>query len=131
MCSGEFIENSSSRPYAGGMLRTLVGVTVLIAAVGADGLYAPAGEIHVGGPGRFDYLTVDSAARRLYLSHGTEVVVIDTAANTVVGRIPDTPGVHGIVIAPNGKGFITAGQENKVAIFDPKTLKVSMKVDTG
>ena len=75
--------------------------------------------------------TVDSAAKRLYLSHGTEVVVIDTATNTIVGRIPDTPGVHGIAIAPNGKGFITAGQENKVAIFDLKTMKVSMKVDTG
>ena len=113
------------------MLRTLAVVAVLIAAVSADGQYAPAGEIHVGGLGRFDYLAVDSPAHRLYLSHGTEVVVIDTATNTIVGRIPDTQGVHGIVIAPNGKGFITAGQENKVAIFDPGTLKVSTKVDTG
>ena len=91
----------------------------------------PAGDIHVGGLGRFDYLAVDSPAKRLYLSHGTEVVVIDTTTNTIVGRIPDTPGVHGIAIAPNGKGFITAGQENKVAIFDLKTMKVSMKVNTG
>ncbi len=93
--------------------------------------YAPAGEIHVGGLGRFDYLAVDSAAKRLYLSHGTEVVVIDTATNKVIGTIPDTPGVHGIAIAPNGKGFITAGQENKVAIFDPKTMQIVMRVDTG
>ena len=113
------------------MLKTLVVVAALLAAVSADGQYAPAGEIHVGGLGRFDYLTVDSAAKRLYLSHGTEVVVIDTATDTIVGRIPDTPGVHGIAIAPNGKGFITAGQENKVAIFDLKTMKVLMKVDTG
>ncbi|HTH25478.1 MAG TPA: YncE family protein [Vicinamibacterales bacterium] len=113
------------------MLRTLAVFAVLVAAGSADGQYAPAGEIHVGGLGRFDYLAVDSPAKRLYLSHGTEVVVIDTATNTIVGRIPDTPGVHGIAIAPNGKGFITAGQENKVAIFDPKTMKVSMKVDTG
>ena len=113
------------------MLRTLAVVAVLIASVSADGPYAPAGEIHVGGPGRFDYLTVDSAAKRLYLSHGTEVVVIDTATDTIVGRIADTPGVHGILIAPNGKGFITAGQENRVAIFDPKTMKVLTKVNTG
>jgi hypothetical protein len=113
------------------MLRTLAVVAVLIAAAGADGPYAPAGDIHVGGLGRFDYLTVDSAAKRLYLSHGTEVVVIDTATDTIVGRIPDTGGVHGIVIAPNGKGFITAGQEHKVAIFDPKTLQVSTRVETG
>ncbi len=97
----------------------------------ADTMYAPAGEIQVGGAGRFDYLFVDSAAHRLYLSHGTEVVVIDTAAQTVVGRIPDTPGVHGIAIAPNGKGFITAGNENKVNVFDVKTLQSLMKVDTG
>jgi len=57
--------------------------------------------------------------------------VIDTAASKVIGTIAGTPGVHGILIAPNGKGFITAGQENKVAIFDLKTMKVSMKVDTG
>jgi DNA-binding beta-propeller fold protein YncE len=113
------------------MLKTLAVVAALLVAVSAEGQYAPAGEIHVGGLGRFDYLTVDSAAKRLYLSHGTEVVVIDTATDTIVGRIADTPGVHGIAIAPNGKGFITAGQENKVAIFDLKTMKVLMKVDTG
>ena len=113
------------------MLKPLAIVAALIAAVSADGQYAPAGEIHVGGLGRFDYLAVDGAAKRLYLSHGTEVVVIDTATDKIVGRIPDTQGVHGIAMAPNGKGFITAGQENKVAIFDPKTMKVLMKVDTG
>ena len=113
------------------MLKPFAVVAALIAAVGADGPYAPAGEIHVGGLGRFDYLAVDSAAKRLYLSHGTEVVVIDTATDKIVGRIPDTQGVHGIVIAPNGKGFITAGQENKVAIFDPKTMQVVTKIETG
>ncbi len=114
------------------MLKAHVAVAVLALSVTASAqTYAPAGEVHIGGPGRFDYLTVDSAARRLYLSHGTEVVVIDTATDKVVGRIPDVAGVHGIAIAPNGKGFITAGQENKVAIFDVKTLAVLMKVDTG
>ena len=114
------------------MLKTTVAFVVLALSVTASAqTYAPAGEVHVGGLGRFDYLTVDSAARRLYLSHGTEVVVIDTATDKVVGKIPDVAGVHGILIAPNGKGFITAGQENKVAIFDLKTLAVLMKVDTG
>lgn len=113
------------------MFKSLVAVVALLIGVTADGQYAPGGDIPVGGLGRFDYLTVDSAARRLYLSHGTEVVVIDLAANKVIGKIADTPGVHGIAIAPNGKGFITAGQENKVAVFDLKTLQVLMKVDTG
>ena len=115
------------------MRTSLIAAAVLVTtiAVAAQGQYAPAGEIHVGGQPRFDYLTVDSAAKRLYLSHATEVVVIDLAANKVVGTIPDTRGVHGIIIAPNGKGFITAGQENKVVVFDPKTLQVSSRVDTG
>lgn len=113
------------------MFKSLVAVVALLVGFTADGQYTPAGDIPVGGLGRFDYLAVDSAAKRLYLSHGTEVVVIDIATNKVIGRIADTAGVHGIAIAPNGKGFITAGQENKVAVFDLKTLQILMKVDTG
>src|SRR5690349_14268121 len=56
--------------------------------------------IEVGGDGGWDYLTVDSAARRLYVSHATRVVVIDLDKNAVVGEIPDTNGVHGIAIVP-------------------------------
>ena len=93
--------------------------------------YVPAGEIAVGGVGRFDYLHVDSAAKRLYLSHGQEVVVIDTANQSVVGKISDTPGVHGIFVVPNGHGFITNGAEAKVSVFDTKTLQTLMKVETG
>lgn len=114
------------------MRKILMMVAALLFGVAAaDAQYAPAGEIPIGGLGRFDYLAVDSPAKRLYVSHGTEVVVIDTTTNKVIGKIADTPGVHGIAIAPNGKGFITVGQENKVAIFDLKTLQVSMRVDTG
>ena len=113
------------------MHKSLIAVVAVIIGFAADGQYAPAGEIPIGGLGRFDYLTVDSPAKRLYVSHGTEVVVIDIATNKVIGKIADTPGVHGIAIAPNGKGFITDGQENKVAVFDLKTLQILMKVDTG
>jgi YVTN family beta-propeller protein len=113
------------------MVKALLVVAALLVSAAAGAQYAPDGEIPIGGAGRFDYLTVDSAAKRLYLSHGTEVVVIDTAANKVIGTIADTPGVHGILIAPNGKGFITVGQANKVAIFDPATMQIVMRVDTG
>ena len=110
----------------------VVGALLLsLMSVAAEAQYAPAGEIPVGGAARFDYLTVDSAAKRLYLTHATEVVVIDIAANKVIGTIAGTAGVHGVLIAPNGKGFITAGQENKVAVFDPKTLQITTKIDTG
>ena len=71
------------------------------------------------------------AAQRLYISHGTEVVVIDLAKDAVVGEITNTPGVHGVALAPElGRGLITCGRENKAAIFDLKTLKILSKVDT-
>ena len=83
-------------------------------------------EISLGGEGGWDYLTVDSAARRLYVSHGTHVVVVDLDTNKVVGDIPDTPGVHGIAIAQElNKGFISNGRGNNITIFDMKTLKAT------
>ena len=93
--------------------------------------YAKVAEIKIGGAGAFDYLTVDSAAKRLYVTHGTEIVVIDLATNAIVGRIADTPRVHGIAIGANGRGFTSNGGENKVGIVDLKTLATLSKVDTG
>src|SRR4029077_11834597 len=55
--------------------------------------------ITVGGDGSWDYLTLDSAARRLYISRATHVLVIDADTGTIVGDIPDTQGVHGVAIA--------------------------------
>src|SRR5215510_5622122 len=81
-------------------------------------------EIKIGGEGGWDYLIVDPAAHRLYVSHATHVVVVDVDKNAVVGDIPDTPGVHGIAIAPDlNKGFISNGRGNNVTVFDLKTLK--------
>ena len=109
-----------------------------LAAVAAKGLQAQDGpyhfskEISIGGEGGWDYLSVDPAAHRLYVSHATHIVVIDTQAGKVVGDIPDTPGVHGFAIASDlGRGFSSNGRENKVGIVDLKTLKLIQKVDTG
>ena len=89
-------------------------------------------EIPVGGDGGWDYLSVDSAAQRLYVSHGTKVVVIDLAKDTVAGEITNTPGVHGLAPAPElGRGLVTCGRENKAALVDLKTLETISKVDTG
>ena len=90
------------------------------------------GEIKVGGEGSWDYLTVDATARRLYVSHATHVAVIDIDAGKVVGDIPDTPGVHGIAIAPElNRGFVSNGRGNTVTIFDLKTLKSVGQAATG
>jgi len=84
------------------------------------------------GDGGFDYLTIDSFARRLYVSHGTEVDVLDADSGKVVGTIPDTPGVHGIALASDSKhGFTSNGREDKVSMFDLLTLKLIKKIDVG
>jgi DNA-binding beta-propeller fold protein YncE len=106
-----------------GFVLVLASVAFLKAA--ATG-YHILNEIKIGGEGGWDYLTVDSAARRLYVSHATHVVVVDIDKNSVVGDIPDTPGVHGIALAPElNKGFISNGRGNNVTIFDLKTLKAT------
>jgi DNA-binding beta-propeller fold protein YncE len=85
--------------------------------------------IAVGGEGGWDYLTVDPAARRLYVSRGNRVVVLDLDKETVVGELADTPGVHGIAIVPElGKGFTSNGRDSSVTAFDLKTLKATAKI---
>jgi YVTN family beta-propeller protein len=114
------------------MRRLLIVLLLPCLVAAAPTGYHVTGEIKIGGEGGWDYLTVDSAARRLYVSHATHVVVVDLDANKVVGDIPDTPGVHGIAIAPElNRGFISNGRGNTVSIFDLKTLKVTGTAATG
>lgn len=101
------------------------------AAPGSSG-YHVVKTIPIGGNGRWDYCVVDRAARRLYVSHGTHVVVLDADSGAVVGDIPNTLGVHGIALATDlGRGFITAGRANTIIIFDLKTLKTLGTVKSG
>jgi DNA-binding beta-propeller fold protein YncE len=87
--------------------------------------YRVAKKFSVGGEGGWDYLVVDSPARRLYVSRATRVMVLDADTGAVVGEIPDTEGVHGIAIAADlGRGFTSNGRSSTITIFDPKTLKV-------
>jgi DNA-binding beta-propeller fold protein YncE len=79
----------------------------------------------LGGDGFWDYLELDPAARRLYISHSTHVVVMNADSGTVVGDIPNTNGVHGIALAPElGRGFTSNGRDTTVTIFDMQSLKV-------
>jgi hypothetical protein len=79
-----------------------------------------------GGGEYFDYVTVDSTARRVYLSHGTEVKVLDADNFSVVGTISGLKGCHGVLVLPDlGKGFITDGEAARVVVFDLKTLKIT------
>src|SRR5271157_2573438 len=98
----------------------------------ADPGYHVIKKLQFGGEGGWDYLSVDSTARRLYISRSTHVMVVDMDTDKVVGDIADTPGVHGIAIAPElNRGFTSNGRANAVTMFDLKTLKVLGHVKTG
>jgi DNA-binding beta-propeller fold protein YncE len=88
--------------------------------------------IPIGGEGPWDYCIVDAAARRVYISHFTHVVVLNADTGAIVGDIPDTQGVHGIALAPAlGLGFTSNGHANTVTVFDLKSLKTIRTVETG
>jgi DNA-binding beta-propeller fold protein YncE len=100
-------------------------------APGASG-YHVVKTIPIGGEGGWDLLVADGNARRVYLSHATHVVVLDADSGAKVGDIPDTQGVHGVALAPDlGRGFVSSGRTNSVAIFDLKSLKTIATVSTG
>ena len=106
-------------------------VPMAVAAPPADG-YSVVKKIPIPGQGSWDYLSVDEGARRLYVSHGTQVEVIDVDSGNIVGSIPNTPGVHGIAIAAElGRGFVSNGKASTVTIFDLKSLKPIADVPTG
>ena len=118
-------------------MRKIISLTCLFAAAAFAVFAASTGyhlikEIKIGGEGGWDYPEMDGAGRRLYLSHGTHVVVVDPDAGKVVGDIPNTPGVHGTQIVPSlNRGFISNGRGNNVTIFDLKTLKTISQSATG
>src|SRR6202167_1625434 len=104
--------------------------TVRVSAT--DSSYSVIKKIPIPGQGSWDYLTIDEGARRLYVSHGTQVEVLDVDSGAIVGKIENTQGVHGIAIAPDiGRGFVSNGQSSTVTIFDLKTLKTIADVPTG
>jgi DNA-binding beta-propeller fold protein YncE len=80
-------------------------------------------EVALPGDEGWDYLAFEQGGHRLFVSHGTRVLVVDTDAFKVVGELADTPGVHGIALAPDlGRGYISAGRANTIVVFDLKTL---------
>src|SRR6476620_657453 len=118
-------------------MRLRLAVLMLSSAIalqnaGAGDAYKFLSEIPIGGEGGWDILTIDSAAKRLYVSHSTKVVVVDLEKNAVAGEITDTPGVHGFIPIPElQRGFTTNGKENKASVVDLATLKTISQVDTG
>ncbi|MFY9562529.1 MAG: YncE family protein [Terriglobales bacterium] len=86
----------------------------------------------LGGNGGWDYITVDSEGRRLFIARSDRVMVVDEDSGKLLTEIPDTPGVHGVALAPEfGRGFISDGGEHMVTIFDLKSLKPLNKIKVG
>jgi DNA-binding beta-propeller fold protein YncE len=101
-------------------------------AVFAQSHYHIAGVFHIPSGGGYDYTTVDSASNRLYVSHGTQVNVIDKATGDSIGVISTDKDVHGIALVHKlGKGYITNGAANSVVVFDLATFKILAHVPTG
>jgi len=104
--------------------------TAAMATDSASRLFKVLKKVPLEGGGRWDYVTVDPASQRVYVARATHVPVLDSESGAVVGDIPDTKGAHGVTLV-DGVGFITCGLENKVKMFDPKTLKLESEIETG
>jgi YVTN family beta-propeller protein len=85
-----------------------------------------------GGKEYWDYITFDPSSRQLYVSHNTEVKVVDADSGKIVGSIPDLKRVHGIALVKDlGRGFLSDGGADEVVVFDLKTLKATAHIKTG
>jgi DNA-binding beta-propeller fold protein YncE len=94
-------------------------------AQNAKSSYSIVNNINLPGEGGWDYLSVDEVGGRLFVSHGTVVQVVDLKTRKLIGTIEDTPGVHGIAIAPDlNKAFISVGRNASVKVINLTTLAV-------
>ncbi len=106
--------------------------TVLALTITAADSYHLHKKIPIPGNGGWDYVAADSDARRLYVSHDTEIVVMDLDTGAIVGRIAGGPDMHGAAVAPElGRGFISVTNPGSVVIFDLKTLAKIGEVRVG
>jgi len=111
---------------------TLVTLVLVTSGLAAAPGYHEVKTYKLGGEGGWDYLTFDHPSNRLYISRSTHVIVIDADSGKPVGDIPDTPGVHGIALAPEfGRGFVSNGREGTVTVFDLKSLKELNRIKVG
>jgi DNA-binding beta-propeller fold protein YncE len=126
VAEGEVIMKNRSMLLAG------ISLITLASALFAAGGYHQMKRIPIPGDTRWDYITADTEARRLYVPHGTEVVVLNLDTGAIVGRITGPRDVHGVAVAPAfGHGFISASDPGSVTMFDLKTLAVLHKERVG
>src|ERR1700704_901542 len=107
------------------------GVTAL-AAVGPGPGYHVVQRFVIGGPGRWDYVALDTIHRRLFVARETRVTVLDPESGKLLGEIPGLGGAHGVAFAYDvGRGFATSGRDSTVTMFDLNTFQVLGKLHAG
>ncbi len=103
-----------------------------VGADAPDGGYRILKKIPVGGEGGWDYLTMDAAARRLYITRSNRVLVLDVEEGKLVGEVAQTPGVHGVALVPKHKrGFTSNGGDSTATVFDLETLREVARTKVG
>jgi len=110
------------------MLSCLMQATAF-SSVAQSSEYKIINTFHLVGDGGWDYLSIDESSNRLFVSHGTQVQVVDLSSGKLIGSVPGLSGVHGIAIAAEiNKAFISCGRDSSVVIVDLKTLKFIDKI---
>lgn len=107
-------------------------MVVSLSAQPSSSGYHVAKKLPISGEARWDYITVNPISRRLYVTHGTKVDVLNADTGESVGEVSNTPGVHGVALAPDlGKGFTSNGKADTVSVFDLETLKHTAEIKVG
>src|SRR6476659_4537381 len=97
----------------------------LLAQTSAEGSYHVARDLKLGGDGRWDFVTVDTAGHRLFIARQTRIMVVDPDSGKLLGEVPGLNGAHGVAFAyATGHGFATSGHDSTVTMFDLRTLQV-------
>src|SRR5437764_203025 len=124
---------STKTPNNGrGLLVTMIAAASLAAASVSQAQTFKVQRFDIKGEGGTDYVAVEEATGRVFVSRATHMMVVDGATGTVIGDIPNTPGVHGAGIATKaGHGFTTNGGDQTVTMFDLKTLAVIKQIKIG
>ncbi len=115
------------------LTRAVAVLSLAATCLAADGSqYRVIHRYTVGGEGGWDYVSIDSPARRLYIARATRLMVVDADSGKLVGELPDTPGIHGVALVPDLKrGFTSNGRDNSVTVFHLDTLKPEAKLSVG
>ena len=126
--------NQFPKMKKGFFLLTLImatGIATMLSGQNTKSEYETVARHKLPGTGGWDYLTVDETNNRLFVSHSSAVVVMDLKTGQLVGTIEDTPGVHGIAVAPDlNKAFVSVGRTASVKVIDLKTL-ATLETITG